>query len=84
MLELPFPEHLPGSIEHARLMLLRSPVDTREPGQLHNNLPCLMKSNGRAPMPADGALYWRSTAHTPHLGIHRWLDRRGTSPCQVL
>ena len=34
MLELPFPELLPGGIKHARLMFLRSPVDTREPLQL--------------------------------------------------
>ena len=35
VLERPFPEHLPGSVKHARLMLLRTPVDTYEPHQLH-------------------------------------------------
>ena len=34
VLELPFPEHVPGGVKHARLMFLRSPVDTRKGSRL--------------------------------------------------
>ena len=53
MLELPFPELLPGGIKHARLMFLRSPVDTREPLQLQFQPPSrLSNRTGAPPMPA--------------------------------
>ena len=64
MLELPFPEHLPGGVEHARLMFARSPVDTCEPRQLQIPPPvCRIE---RARPDACRSLYWRSTAQTPH------------------
>ena len=64
MLELPFPEHVPGGVEHARLMFLRPPVDTRKPCQLQVEPPvCRVE---RARPDACRSLYWRSTAQTPH------------------
>ena len=47
VLEHPFPEHLPGGVEHARLMLLRSPVDTHEPSQLQGEPPVCRNERAR-------------------------------------
>ena len=64
VLELPFPEHVPGGVKHARLMFLRPPVDTRKPCQLQVEPPvCRVE---RARPDACRSLYWRSTAQTPH------------------
>ena len=64
VLEHRLPEHLPGSVEHARLMLPRSPVDTREPNQLQVQPPfCRIE---RARPDTCRSLYRRSTAQTPH------------------
>ena len=64
VLERPLPEHLPNSVEHARLMLLRPPVDTREPCQLQVEPPLCRIEWARPD--ACRSLYWRSTAQTPH------------------
>ena len=71
-------DDLPGGVEHARLMLLRSPVDTREPSQLQVEPPvCRIE---RARPDACRSLYWRSTAQTPHgASIGGW-----TAGAQVL
>ena len=77
MLERPLPAHLPGGVEHAHLMGLRPPVDTREPCQLQSNLP-FCRSTGPPTMsagPCTGAP--RRKLPTGHPSV---ADRRGTCP----
>ena len=79
VLEQPLAEHLPGGIEHARLVFLRSPVDTDEPRQFQINPPVCCRIE-RARPDACRSLYWRSTAQTSHgASIGGW-----TAGAQVL
>ena len=78
VLELPFSEHLPIGVEHAHVMFLRPPVDTREPSQLQVAPPVCRIERTRPD--ACRSLYWRSTAQTPHgASIGGW-----TAGAQVL
>ena len=78
VLKLPFPNHLPSDVEHARLMFLRPPVDTCKPCQLHIVPPvCRIERarQRRLPVPVLAL----NGANSPR-GIHRWR----TAGAQVL
>ena len=72
MLERPLAEQLPGNVDYARLVRLRSPVDTHEPCQLHIEPPICRISRARQrclPVPVLALC----GANSPR-GIHRWLN----------
>ena len=79
MLERPFPEHLPDGVEHTRLMLLRTPVDTREPRQLQNDPPpvCRIQRARQRCLPVP--VLALNGANSPR-GIHRWLTAGAPVP----
>ncbi len=79
MLERPLADHLSGRVGHARLVLLRTPIDTDEPLQLQPAPPCLPWTDRARQRCLPGPVLALCGADSP-LGIHRWLDRRGTSP----